>query len=470
MATDYGMQDRGSTRIRLDPDPGETVRDDQLALDPGRPQPSPPLLHRSRPSPRDPVGGGVGRGAASALLDEFARWWRTPRQARAYFLVVVSAAAAVIVWTVARDAAWRDAAPLAALTAVGMIVVELGRMAEGGRVSTDRTHKGLSVFPFAAALVTLPGLAGVVVIPVYIHARYRGLKIALWKWVISAATVTLSAWIGGTVFRSLLGPGHGATGSARSLGALAAGAAAFLAVESLLFFGISRLNDPPDEVLLRARLASVDFYATESGMLASGAIAAVLCQYWIGYLALLVPLSAIQQRAVLYQPLKFEARHDPKTRLLNDKAWREAANAMFGRARRQGRSLAVVFLDLDRFKAINDTFGHLAGDQVLVGVANTLSDLIRDADIAGRYGGEEFCVLLPDCDSRRAMEVAERLREAIAHLRFSPRELRVTASLGVATLGPTARPNSINELLDRADQALYQAKQDGRDCTREWQP
>jgi diguanylate cyclase (GGDEF)-like protein len=272
------------------------------------------------------------------------------------------------------------------------------------------------------------------------------------------------------VFRSLLAPARGAMGSARSLGALTAAAAAFLAVEAVLFFGISRLNELSDEVQLRSRLATVDFYATEAGMLASGAVAAVLCEYWIGYLALLVPLSAIQQRAVLYQPLKFESRHDPKTRLLNDKAWREAANAVFGRARRQKRRLSVVFLDLDRFKAVNDTFGHLAGDQVLVGVADTLSDLIRDADIAGRYGGEEFCVLLPDCDGERAAEVAERLREAIADLRFSPRELRVTASLGVATLGPTAAPNSIDELIERADQALYRAKQDGRDCIREWQP
>ena len=450
------MQDRGGTRVRLDPDPGEAVRDDHLALDPGRRDAFAPLRKRSRP-------------ALSALQDELARWWRTPRRARAYFLTVVAAAATVIVWTVARDAAWRDAAPLAALTAVGMIVVELGRMAEGGRVTTDRTHKGLSVFPFAAALVTLPGLAGIVVIPIYVHARYRGVKIALWKWVISAATVTLSAWIGGTVFRSLLAPGRHHMGSARSLGALTAAAAAFLALEALIFFGISRLNELSDEVQLRSRLATVDFYATEAGMLASGAVTAVLCDYWIGYLALLIPLSAIQQRAVLYQPLKFESRHDPKTRLLNDKAWREAADAMFGRARRQGRPLAVIFLDLDRFKAVNDTFGHLVGDQVLVGVADALSDLVRDDDIAGRYGGEEFCVLLPDCDERRAMEVAERLREAIAHLRFSPRELRATASLGVATLGPKTTPSGIDELLERADQALYQAKQDGRDCARAWQ-
>jgi diguanylate cyclase (GGDEF)-like protein len=134
------------------------------------------------------------------------------------------------------------------------------------------------------------------------------------------------------------------------------------------------------------------------------------------------------------------------------------------RARRYGSTFAVLMLDLDSFKEINDKMGHLAGDRFLQRVGEVIRDTMRAADIPCRYGGEEFCVLLPETDLEGATTIAERIRRRVAKLEVSVGDgvMRTTISVGIACY-PADYPGTITGLLDKADQALYSAKQAGRD-------
>lgn len=163
------------------------------------------------------------------------------------------------------------------------------------------------------------------------------------------------------------------------------------------------------------------------------------------------------------------AQTDPLTQLLNRRALTETITAEMERALRYDSALALLMIDLDHFKRVNDTYGHLIGDDVLRDVAGILRELTRGNDVAARYGGEEFLVLLPETDDAGADAFAERVREAIAEASFAtrPREegLSITASIGVATF-PAARIETVEDLFARADAALYRAKADGRDRVR----
>jgi diguanylate cyclase (GGDEF)-like protein len=154
------------------------------------------------------------------------------------------------------------------------------------------------------------------------------------------------------------------------------------------------------------------------------------------------------------------AMTDPLTGLPNRQDAELHLQRLAAVAARSGRPLAVAIVDLDHFKAINDDFGHQAGDASLRGVARALRGELRDADHVGRLGGEEFVAILPDTGTEEACAVAERIRERIAAM---PRKVdrRVTASLGVAAMPDDAA--SVDDLMAAADRALYAAKKAGRD-------
>ncbi|WP_337997053.1 diguanylate cyclase [Oleispirillum naphthae] len=132
------------------------------------------------------------------------------------------------------------------------------------------------------------------------------------------------------------------------------------------------------------------------------------------------------------------------------------------RAQRHRRDLALVMLDIDHFKAVNDDLGHLIGDRLLVEVAHRIRDTVRGGDIAGRWGGEEFLVVCPETALHEAMAVAERIRAAVAGGNFAAGRA-ATVSAGVAAFSPG---DSVDALLQRADAALYRAKAEGRNCVR----
>ncbi len=170
-----------------------------------------------------------------------------------------------------------------------------------------------------------------------------------------------------------------------------------------------------------------------------------------------------RQRAQLEAELTRLARFDELTGLSNRRYLLERLSQEMLRAQRYNSPLCLLMLDLDHFKRVNDTYGHLAGDIVLSGVARILRTTIRATDIAGRYGGEELCVALTETEIPGARLVAERLRERIAAEVFTTSEgstLQVTCSIGLATFVSTLKDSSA--LLALADRALYEAKACGR--------
>jgi diguanylate cyclase (GGDEF)-like protein len=393
-----------------------------------------------------------------------AQWRAAPLRARIYVSGVVTCAAGATVHSVPTLLAHPRWVLLFLLFLCGSVVnIELGRWLEGGRLEQDRTHKGMSAWPFTAALLLPMGAGGCVALITYAHARARGIRIALWKWILSWAAVTLAGTGATRVLNLVVGGPLSAAGSARTVLGIALAAAAYLAVETAVFLGVSRLNSAHDEVHLRQALAHPDFYVTELVVLASAATAAVLMRYSPWAILLTLPGYVQLQRAVIHRALREEARADRKTGLLNSEAWRAEAVSSWERARRHGQGLAMLLADLDHFKTVNDTFGHLAGDEVLAATARVLAEPTRKHDLVGRFGGEEFCILLHDVCPDEARAVAERLRQRVACLSFGAAELRVTVSVGVAVPDWSRPVETFAELVAAADRQLYAAKKSGRD-------
>ncbi len=156
------------------------------------------------------------------------------------------------------------------------------------------------------------------------------------------------------------------------------------------------------------------------------------------------------------------AVHDPLTELHNRRHFCEMADKEIGRALRHGRPLALCIIDVDLFKPVNDRYGHISGDEVLRQISALVRNHARNDDLAARIGGEEFALLLSECEREPAVRLAERLREAVAVASFAPggEPQRITISIGIATL--SADRDSRPALMAAADAALYRAKSEGR--------
>lgn len=175
------------------------------------------------------------------------------------------------------------------------------------------------------------------------------------------------------------------------------------------------------------------------------------------------------ERAALLAELEHQATVDMLTQLLNRRAWFEQSRRSVALAERSRWPVSIMVLDVDYFKQINDTYGHPIGDRVLQSISQTLQHTVRSSDIIGRYGGEEFVVLLPETDAVTALVVAERIREAIARQHIviqhqHNQRLATTISIGIVTTQGQAM--NLTSLLTHADQALYTAKDAGRNCIR----
>jgi diguanylate cyclase (GGDEF)-like protein len=170
-------------------------------------------------------------------------------------------------------------------------------------------------------------------------------------------------------------------------------------------------------------------------------------------------------RLRLQRRLEHLALHDQLTGLANRTAMFEHVSRAMAETRRSGRPFGLIFVDLDAFKAINDRYGHVAGDGVLTEVARRIRGAIRDGDLAGRHGGDEFVVAIRDVDAGEAQAVAERIRLAIAEP-IGGIELPLTASVGVTMFTADRWDAPPDVLLDRADAAMYDAKAAGKDAVR----
>jgi diguanylate cyclase (GGDEF)-like protein len=169
--------------------------------------------------------------------------------------------------------------------------------------------------------------------------------------------------------------------------------------------------------------------------------------------------------------MRFRATHDPLTSLLNRGAIMDLLGRELHRSQREQKSTAILLGDVDHFKQVNDTLGHVVGDEVLGEIANRLLASVRSYDFVGRYGGEEFLVVLNGCDPPYAPGRAEAIRKSVSNrpIQTVKGPLALTMSFGVL-LSADWGPRSVEELLHEVDIALYQAKDAGRDCLRMAKP
>ena len=177
-------------------------------------------------------------------------------------------------------------------------------------------------------------------------------------------------------------------------------------------------------------------------------------------------IEALRKLGENTQELERLATMDSLTGLYNRRYLMQAGAHELARMRRYGSTMALMLLDVDNFKDINDTWGHPVGDQVLVGLARVMDSIVRDQDTVGRLGGEEFAIMLPETDAEGGAVIAERMRAAVQADGMATTEegvvVRITVSIGITTLAPENDSDSFEAALVRADKALYRAKDSGR--------
>jgi diguanylate cyclase (GGDEF)-like protein len=214
----------------------------------------------------------------------------------------------------------------------------------------------------------------------------------------------------------------------------------------------------------------------ETGMLAPETVLSDMVLLLLGYVVAVLwelnpwlILPALSPLVLMYRALKVpalehEAQTDSKTGLLNPRYFNRRFEAEFARMQRFHRPLALIMADLDYLRTVNNTYGHQAGDVVIAGIGRIIADTIREYDFAGRFGGEEYAVVLPETTAQQANQIAERIRSAIEAANFtvttSPEPIKVTMSLGVACIPGAAQ--TVAELTEEADAAVYRAKANGR--------
>lgn len=175
-----------------------------------------------------------------------------------------------------------------------------------------------------------------------------------------------------------------------------------------------------------------------------------------------------RQMELQNQKLRVQASTDGLTGLANRGRFNQFMRQAFEEMRASGQPLSLLFLDIDNFKSINDTFGHQAGDSVLERIGDLLKTRLEETQLAARYGGEEFAIVLPATDAPAALDAAEQLREAIETeaIPFDAQPIAITASIGVTTADSISRFSTPDEMVGAADKAVYAAKEAGRNCVR----
>jgi diguanylate cyclase (GGDEF)-like protein len=193
---------------------------------------------------------------------------------------------------------------------------------------------------------------------------------------------------------------------------------------------------------------------------------ALIAVFGISIAVLLAALVMVWSRKDRMQELQRQASQDVLTGLKNRRRFEEDLHRELARSRREGTEGAVLMLDLDHFKQVNDTLGHPTGDRLIAGIADVLRSRMRETDVVARLGGDEFALVLPRCDQEEALTVAEEIAAAVRDHGSDRGDVpNVTASIGIAMFGP-GRQGDFDRALTEADAAMYEAKQSGRDTVR----
>jgi diguanylate cyclase (GGDEF)-like protein len=307
-------------------------------------------------------------------------------------------------------------------------------------------HQGshLSLAPiFAATLLLPPALTALAIALAFVPETLRSRP----RWYI--AVFNVANFVGPALLaHEAYDAAGGSSDGGWALSALA-GVGAFVVAQYLALAVMLRLA----RGVRFLETVRVDCVLIDAGLVSLGAVAAALWEINQGLVALtLLPL-ALAYRSLAIPGLVEATRIEPKTGLYNMRHFQSVLSQELQRAERFGRPLAVVMIDVDHLREINTTRGHLAGDRALKSFAAALRTATREYDVAARFGGDEFCVVLPETDTEGALVVAERIRSSVEHSSAHP---NVTVSLGVAShRGGGTTPEALVALADRA---AYRAK------------
>ena len=391
--------------------------------------------------------------------------WQLPRWLAACVTAVIAAYAAAAAGALASTPVRPgDLRLCAVFVGCGAASVELTRRA-GEREGLTRDV--YAIWDLPAAVLLPPLYALVIPLPRAVLTEWRIRRTLLHRRAYSTAAPCLAYAAASVVFRSAapaLCGGAGPGGHAPAWITLAAGCGLVsMAVQACLILPPVKATAAPG-TRLHSLVLGREAVCNQVTELCLAVLTAFAAAHSALALVVALPLAIVLQRSLRHASLAAAARTDAKTGLLNAGAWQREAAVEVTRAAPAQAPLAVAIADIDHFKAVNDTHGHLAGDAVLAAVSAAMRDLLRDCDLCGRFGGEEFALLLPRTTAAQALEVTERIRQGISQL-ATPRDgtaaIRVTISIGVAV--PSQARRTLDDLLAAADHALYQAKRSGRD-------
>jgi diguanylate cyclase (GGDEF)-like protein len=369
---------------------------------------------------------------------------------------------------------WRGLDVVFALTVSALISVEGARRVESRRRRGGALHKDLApAWMIAAAIILQPALAILVVILLRVWWRIRAGKCIPYRWAFSTAVHVLAVGAAHAVFvsaRDLTGGGD-----LGLVASMAAASVAYVATDTLLCGLAISLIIPGST--RRETVGGLDDLCTDATAATLGCLLAAACLVtpWFAFVA--IPITLTATRALLLGQLESEAQTDPKTSLTRVDWWRRRTEEMLRGARTQREPMAVLLIDIDHFKQVNDLHGHLVGDEALRAVATILRSAIRVKDVIGRFGGEEFVIALPETGIDEATVTADRLRNAVAASPLAamcagvldepdldPDTFQLTVSIGVAVYPSDGA--TVDDLLLRADRAMYAAKAAGRNRVR----
>ncbi len=450
-----------------------------------------PLIPQDRPSPNfvtaelagtyavnrtaqppSPTDGPNSADRRRSLLPRNWALWTRPRRFVVFLLTMEALAVAgfAVAFVQASAPSGLDWLRFAILAAGATAHIQLTRRQEERR--RNRTKTVLidltAVWVFPATLV-LPATLAVLLVALIRVQRWFTARRPAHNFVYSSLAHGLAAALANLAYTAMSPQDWStltASGSLREFGLIFVTALVYEAVQIIYVGGILALGSPSPTV--RTVLGSKADNLLEAITTGLGAVTAVLVVILPPAVGVMAVVTVVFNRLAEIDQLQDAVVTDPKTGLLNMRGWTESADRALNRVRRAGSTLAVLMVDLDHFKWINDTFGHPAGDDVLAAVASALSSVTRPADVVGRFGGEEFLLLLPDADTSAAELAAERVRTTIAGLRIPTTDKRGaqatigdrTASIGVAVFPRHA--DDLDGLLQAADSAVYEAKEAGR--------
>jgi diguanylate cyclase (GGDEF)-like protein len=372
--------------------------------------------------------------------------------AAAYLAAVVGAAAVASIAIVSQlsvhTPGWATFALLLGLASVAQLfIVEK----PGGQ-----SYRTAIVFIIAAAILLPAQFVVLISILHYVPSWFRFKRKNIVR-AFNAANTTLGALAAWAAFHWL-----DSSGDLRYLLAGAAACAAFVFAIHLLLAIMLRLR--AGTPLWETGLFSFESLSTDFALAALGVGASVawLANRW-SIAFVIAPLLLIH-RSLHVPQLEQEAKVDPKTGLLNAREFQLSLDDEIARAQRTGAPLAVLMCDLDYLRNINNTYGHLAGDAVITGIAGVIRGELRRYDIAARFGGEEFSVLLPSATPTQAYEIAERIRRAVEAARFEEETVEepLSATMSIGVSGYPRDAIDAKGLVHAADIAVYEAKASGR--------